>query len=101
MEFQPAELDRVKEQIRTLGRRDWLWWSVGLLSLLLVAGGALAVFSLAPAVGAGSVSVPQAIFLAFLYLAAVAVVSFNIYALTRGKEAERLKPNLPLETLEN
>lgn len=84
-----------------MGRRDWLWWSVGLLSLLVVAGGVLVVFSLAPAVGAGSVSVSQTVLVAFLYLAAAVLVSFNIYALMRGKEFERLKTNLLLETLEN
>lgn len=101
MEFQPAELERVKEQIRSLGRRDWLWWSVGLLSVLLVVGSVLGLLSLRLALGGGSVTIPQTVLVAFLYAAAVAVASFNIYALTRGKETEKLKTHLLLETLEN
>ncbi|MFQ5724666.1 MAG: diguanylate cyclase, partial [Terriglobia bacterium] len=99
MEFQAAELDKVKAQIRALGRRDWLWLSVGLLSLLLVAGLVLGVYLLrAPA---DTVSLPWRLVAGFLYVAAVVVAAFNLHALTRGKEAERVKTELLLETLEN
>lgn len=101
MEFQPAELDRVKHQIRALGRRDWVWVSVGLLSVLVVAGGVLGLFSLRPSSWSGTLSVPVVLLVGFLYAAAVAMAGFNIYALLRGKESERVKTELLLETLEN
>ena len=101
MEFQPAELNRVKRQIRDLGRRDWLWWSIGGLAALILVGAVLGLISLQPSSWGGTVSVPQAMLVAFLYLAAVVVASFFIYALVRSKEAEKLKTDLLLETLEN
>ncbi|MBI4465846.1 MAG: GGDEF domain-containing protein [Acidobacteria bacterium] len=101
MEFQPAELDRVKHQIRSLGRRDWLWASIAVLSVLVVAGGVLGLLSLKPAAMDVTLSVPMVVLVGFLYAAAVAVAGFNVYALTRGKEAEKVKTELLLETLEN
>ncbi|MEE8201795.1 MAG: GGDEF domain-containing protein [Candidatus Acidoferrales bacterium] len=99
MEFQPAELDKVKAQIRALGQRDWLWLSVGLLSLLLLAGLVLGVYLLRGP--ADTVNLPWSVVAGFLYVAAVVVAAFNLHALIRGKEGERVKTELLLETLEN
>ena len=101
MEFQPAELDRVKEQIRSLGRRDWRWASAGLLSLLLLAGMALGVLTLRPSSWSGAVSVPVVLLVGLLYVGGVALALFNILALVRGKENEKVRTELLLETLEN
>ena len=101
MEFQAAELERVKQQIRTLGRRDWYWWSLGLLSLLLVGGGVLGLLALRPETWGRTLNIPLVVLVGFLYAAAVVVAGFNIYALTRGKEAEKVKTELLLQTLEN
>ena len=101
MEFQPAELDRVKHQIRALGRRDWLWASVGLLSVLVIVGGVLGLLTLRPSNWNGTLSLPMVAVVGFLYAVAMAVAGFNIYALTRGKEAEKVRTDLLLETLEN
>jgi len=101
MEFQPAELNKVKHQIQALGRRDWLWASLGLLSLLLVGGGFLGVFYIGPTVTQGNLSLPWVVVTVFLYIVAMAVVSFNVYALARSKAAERVNVELLLESLEN
>lgn len=101
MEIQPAELDRIKKQIRSLERRDWLWWSVGLLSLLLVVGGVLGWFLLRPGNGDRALNVPLSALVVFLYAAAVVAAAFNVYALVRNKETGRVKTELLLETLEN
>jgi len=99
LEFQPAELDKVKQQIRSLGRRDWVWVSLVLLSLLVVAGIGLALYWLRPG-GGGSADFPVVLLAGLLYAAGVAVVAFNIYALARGKENEKVQTELLLETLE-
>ena len=99
MEFQPAELDRVKEQIRALGQRDWLWVSLVGLSLLVVIGLGLALYWLRPGVAAAGV--PAVLLAGILYVAGVAVVTFNIYALARSKEKDKVQTELLLETLEN
>lgn len=101
MEFQPAELEKIKKQIRTLGRRDWLWISVALLSLLVVLGGVLGLFSLQPASWGETLCVPLVVLVGFLYATAIAVAALFIYALTRGKEVEKVKTDLLLQTLES
>jgi diguanylate cyclase (GGDEF)-like protein len=101
MEFGAAELSRVKQQIQNLGRRDWLWVSIGLLSLLLLVGAAVGVFVLFPAMAAGALSTGWTALLVFLYVAAVVVVAFNVHALLKSKEAERVNVELLLESLEN
>ena len=100
MALQTAELERVKEQIRGLGRRDWLWWSLGLLSLLLVGGGLMHLF-LRRAPDAAARPVELTLGQAVAYLYAVAVVAFQIYSLLRNKESRKMQVELLLETLKN
>lgn len=78
-----------------------MWWSLGALSLVLVGGAVLALLSFRPAMNEATQSVPRSVLVAFLYVAAVVVAGFNIYALARGKENEKVKTELLLETLEN
>lgn len=102
MALQTAELERVKEQIRGLGRRDWLWWSLGLLSLLLVGGGLMHLFlRRAPDAAARPVELTLGQAVAYLYAVAVVVVAFQIYSLLRSKESRKVQVELLLETLKN
>lgn len=100
MTFEAADLDRIQQQIQALGRRDWLWWSLSVLSALLLLGLGLGVYSLSPRAGAPDLTVPQVFQVAFLYVFAVVVTGFNIHALLRSREAERLKVDLLLESLQ-
>lgn len=101
MEFGAAELSKVKQQIQNLGRRDWLWISIGILSGVLLVGAALGLFVLLPAAAGGALSPAWTILLVFLYVVAVVVVSFNLYALLRVKQTDRVNVELLLESLEN
>lgn len=100
MTIQTADLDRIQQQIHALGRRDWLWWSLSILSALLLLGLGLGIYSLSPRAGAPELTVAQVFQVAFLYVFAVVVTGFNIHALLRSREAERLKVDLLLESLQ-
>lgn len=101
MELQPAEINKVKEQIRNLDRRDWHRWSVALLSLLVAGGGVLGFLSVRGGAAGESLNVPLVAVVGFLYSVAVAVAAFNIYALASAQRAEKVNVALLLETLEN
>lgn len=99
MPLHDAELDRIRQHIHELGRHDWVWWSLGLLSAVLLLGLGLGVYSLAAQPGSAGLDSPQVFLLAFFYLTGVAVSGFHIHSLLRSKESERLKIELLLETL--
>lgn len=100
MTLEAADFERIQQQIHALGRRDWLWWSLSILSALLLLGLGMGVYSLSPKLGAPQLSVAQIFQVAFLYVFAVVVTGFNIHALLRSREAERLKVDLLLESLQ-
>ena len=100
MTIQTADFDRIQQQIQALGRRDWLWWSLSVLSALLLLGLGLGIYSLRPTAATPELTVAQVFQVAFLYVFAVVVTGFNIHALLRSREAERLKVDLLLESLQ-
>jgi diguanylate cyclase (GGDEF)-like protein len=100
LNLEAADLDRIQQHIHALGRRDWLWWSLGILSALLLLGLGLGIYSFSPRAGAPELTVAQIFQVAFLYVFAVVVAGFNIHALLRSREAERLKVDLLLESLQ-
>ena len=100
MTLETADLNRIQQQVYALGRRDWLWWSLSILSALLLLGLGLGIYSLSPRWGAPDLTVAQVFQIAFLYVFAVVVTGFNVHALLRSREAERLKVDLLLESLQ-
>ncbi len=101
MELQVSELERVRQQIQQLGRRDWVGWAIGLLSILVVGTGLVGLVFTAPQAVNGTLSLPVALLAAFLYAAASAAACFIVYALVRQREGTRVRVDLLLETFQN
>lgn len=100
MELETNELERVRQHIRALGQRDWLWGSLAVLVLLVIAGGLLGVFWLQSESAQEVLNLTRGQLTTLLYTMAVIVAGFYVNLLLRNRELFRARTELMLETFQ-
>ena len=101
MEFEQFELERIRQQIKNLENRDWLWGGLVALVVLVVIGGVAGAFYLRSDSSHELLGMTRGQLSALLYGFAIAVGGYHIHIVIRNREVLRVRTELLLETLKN
>ena len=101
VEFEQFELERIRQQIKNLENRDWLWGGLVALTVLVVIGGLAGALYLRSDSSNELLGLTRGQLTALLYAFSIMVGGYHIHIVIRNREVLRVRTELLLETLKN